>query len=397
MKRSSKSFEDFTVGEEETISINISTKLVDDYVSLTGDDNPLHVSDEFSKQTEFGRKVVHGMLGVNFLSTLIGTKLPGPGALWLSQEINFISPVFIDDILIVSSKVEKKNVRNETLSLSVKCEKSDGVPVFDGNAEVKILETKSVPRETRTVSKKGLILVIGGSGAIGSQIVEDLIENGWPVMATYRNYNERICTLEQISKDNGARLELVKFDIEFDSTSTLLDIAFSSRFPVYGLVYTLAPPISPQEISSISIEILMRHVQFGLIKPQELFGAFASKLGSLGGSVVSLTSEVAGSSMVKNWGAYTLGKSNLATLTNQFALEFAQRNVRFNSVAPSLLDTDYVTQISQKEKLMLANKLPLRRLCSTRDVSNAVKFLMSEEASFITGHVLELNGGNTLL
>lgn len=397
MKQSIKSFEDFEIGAEETISINISSKLVDDYVSLTGDENPLHVSDEFSKQTEFGRKVVHGMLGVSFLSTLIGTKLPGPGALWLSQEINFVSPVFIDDILVVASTVEKKNVRNETLTLSVKCEKSDGVLVFDGSAVVKILKTESNSHEIKTAREKGLVLVLGGSGAIGSQIVEDLIVNDWPVIATYRNYNDRISALEQMSKTAHAKLELVKFDIEFDSVSSLIDIAFSSRFPVHGLVYTLAPPITPQEISGIGIEVLMRHIQFGLIKPQELFGAFACKLGSQGGSVVSLTSEVVGSSMVKNWGAYTLGKSNLSVLTKQFALEFAPRNIRFNSVAPSLLDTDYVVQISQKEKLMIANKLPMRRLCTTRDVSDAVNFLMSDEAGFITGQVFDINGGNSLL
>mgnify|MGYP001326705142 CR=1 FL=1 len=111
MKQSIKSFEDFEIGAEETISINISSKLVDDYVSLTGDENPLHVSDEFSKQTEFGRKVVHGMLGVSFLSTLIGTKLPGPGALWLSQEINFISPVFIIFLLL------RRQLRKKTFEM----------------------------------------------------------------------------------------------------------------------------------------------------------------------------------------------------------------------------------------------------------------------------------------
>ena len=75
------------------------------FVDMTGDDNPLHVDPAYAETTSFKDVVVHGMLGASFLSTVIGTQLPGTGALWISQNMEFLLPVRLGDELTVSATV----------------------------------------------------------------------------------------------------------------------------------------------------------------------------------------------------------------------------------------------------------------------------------------------------
>ena len=72
------------------------------FVEITGDNNPLHVDKKFAKTTPFKDIVVHGMLGASFISTVIGTKLPGTGALWVAQSLEFLLPVRLGDELTVT-------------------------------------------------------------------------------------------------------------------------------------------------------------------------------------------------------------------------------------------------------------------------------------------------------
>jgi|TARA_B100002003_G_scaffold76071_1_gene71078 acyl dehydratase len=83
------------VGEEAEILHVIATKDVDTFAELTGDNNPLHVDDDFASKTTFKKRVVHGMLTASFISTIVGTKIPGSGSLWYEQQIRFIVPVRI--------------------------------------------------------------------------------------------------------------------------------------------------------------------------------------------------------------------------------------------------------------------------------------------------------------
>lgn len=83
-------YKDIAVGTVEEITHTITKKDISDFVSLTGDDNRLHVDLEFASKTKFKKPAAHGMLGASFISTIIGTKIPGDGALWFSQSLEFI-------------------------------------------------------------------------------------------------------------------------------------------------------------------------------------------------------------------------------------------------------------------------------------------------------------------
>ena len=86
-------YESIQIGDRQQLVKVIREADIKKFVEMTGDDNPLHVDRDFAESTAFKDIVVHGMLGASFISTVIGTKLPGPGALWVTQNMEFLLPV----------------------------------------------------------------------------------------------------------------------------------------------------------------------------------------------------------------------------------------------------------------------------------------------------------------
>lgn len=89
--------EDLAVGMKAVFAKTITEADVLMFAAVSGDTNPLHLNAEFAEQTRFKKRIVHGMVTASLWSTLVGTKLPGPGSAYMSQEINFIKPVYIGD------------------------------------------------------------------------------------------------------------------------------------------------------------------------------------------------------------------------------------------------------------------------------------------------------------
>lgn len=93
------------IGDTFSLEKTISLEMVQIFADFSGDYNPVHMDDKYCLEHGLGSRVVHGMLILSFLSTFIGMHLPGPGALWLSQSIDFISPVRIGDRVKITGKV----------------------------------------------------------------------------------------------------------------------------------------------------------------------------------------------------------------------------------------------------------------------------------------------------
>ncbi|MFL2679708.1 MAG: MaoC family dehydratase [Alphaproteobacteria bacterium] len=100
--------EDLSVGQSVSLQKKITEKDIMDFSTLTGDTNPVHVNDDFAKKTIFKERIAHGFLSASLISTVIATKLPGPGSIYLSQNLKFLAPVFIDDEVV--TKVTIKNI-----------------------------------------------------------------------------------------------------------------------------------------------------------------------------------------------------------------------------------------------------------------------------------------------
>ena len=101
-------FREIRVGDVAEVQRTISAADVEAFVRMTGDDNPVHVDDAFARAAGVGGRVVHGMLTAAFISTVIGTRLPGPGALWYEQHVRFLRPVRIGETIRVRATVKQR-------------------------------------------------------------------------------------------------------------------------------------------------------------------------------------------------------------------------------------------------------------------------------------------------
>ncbi len=150
-------YEDIYVGQKESLRHKVTQADIEKFVDLSGDDNKLHVNKEFAAKTSFKKPVVHGMIGASFISTIIGTKIPGDGALWFSQTLEFLLPVRIGDEINVIAEVTKKIDRDRTIELNIEIQNQNRQVVTRGISKVKVLqEIEDVVEEIKTGGGKNV-------------------------------------------------------------------------------------------------------------------------------------------------------------------------------------------------------------------------------------------------
>lgn len=130
-------FEDLSVGMTETLSKTISSADVVGFAQLTGDRNPIHLSEHFAAKTSFGRRIAHGLYTAGLISAVLGTRLPGPGAVYVSQTLHFRAPVRIGDTVDVTVTVAELDPERHRARLTCTCAVG-GEVVLDGEALVKV-------------------------------------------------------------------------------------------------------------------------------------------------------------------------------------------------------------------------------------------------------------------
>lgn len=130
-------FEDLSVGMKETYAKHVSSSDVVGFAEISGDRNPIHLSEHFAAKTPFGGRIAHGLYTASLISAVIGTRLPGPGAIYISQTLRFLAPVRIGDTVEASVEVKELTERGRRAKLHCSCRVGETV-VLEGEAEVKI-------------------------------------------------------------------------------------------------------------------------------------------------------------------------------------------------------------------------------------------------------------------
>ncbi len=137
----------FEVGETASFTKTITETDVILFAGCTGDMNPFHINEEYARQMRFGRRIAHGMLVTGLISTVMGMKLPGPGTIYLHQELDFRGPVYFGDTITAVATVLHVREDRPVVTLSTNCFNQEGVLVLEGKAVVLVDQRPYTPRE----------------------------------------------------------------------------------------------------------------------------------------------------------------------------------------------------------------------------------------------------------
>jgi len=129
--------EDLTEGMEATFTKTISDDDIEKFAQVSGDNNPVHLDDAYACQTQFGGRIAHGMLSASLISAVIGTQLPGPGAIYMSQSLRFRAPVKPGDIATAHVKITTIDAVKKRVTLACTVTVG-GTKVIDGEAMVMV-------------------------------------------------------------------------------------------------------------------------------------------------------------------------------------------------------------------------------------------------------------------
>jgi 3-oxoacyl-[acyl-carrier protein] reductase len=393
------------VGYSDSVTRTITAKDVDTFASLSGDYNELHVDDEFAARTEFSQRVVHGFLHASLLSTLVGMKIPGRGALYLSQTIEFTSPVFIGDTVEARGTITDVDEVTRTITMDTVITTQNGDIVLRGVAKANVLrltENKPAPAKGVTTSMSELLtgktaLVTGASRGIGRAIALTLADHGASVWINYHRSEQAAKDLASEINERGGSADIVKCDVtSMDDVTKMLETVLA-KGSLDILINNAGPKIHSSSFNDLEWSDMQAAYTNIVGSTFNVMKAAMPGLKESKGKIVNvLTSAVLGRT-AHNWLPYVSAKSALLGMSKNLAQELGPSGVTVNMVSPTMVDTDLTSNVPDRIRQMMVSRTPLRRMATVDDVAKAVLFLASPYADFVTGDNLLVTGGDIML
>ena len=389
------------VGQRASLARTITGEDVADFARLSGDRNALHLDEEFAARTEFGQRVVHGFLHASLLSTLVGTKLPGRGALYVSQSIAFTRPVFIGDTVEASAAVECIDLETRLVTLRTEIARSDGDVVMRGTATVRVLRlSEEKPREALRPAgaAAGLLegrvaLVTGASRGIGRATAALFARNGATVWINYYKSRRAAEDLCQSIAESGGSCRLVQADVTRENDIARMTDEIAAEGGLDILVNNAGPKIVSRPFARLEWQAMADAYEQIVGSAFRVTQAALPALKTSRGSIVTVLSTAALGRTAHNWLPYVAAKSALLAMNKNLAQELGPDGVRVNMISPSMVDTDLVSDVPERMRQMTVSGTPLRRLATAEDVAGAALMLASPYAGFVTGENLLVTGG----
>jgi 3-oxoacyl-[acyl-carrier protein] reductase len=239
---------------------------------------------------------------------------------------------------------------------------------------------------------KRIAFVTGASRGIGRACALALARSGARVILAARQLNK----LEEVAAEiRAAGSDPFVVPIDLSSQDSIKE-AFSKASKEFGRVDIL---VNNAGVTRDGLAMRMKRDDWDVVLQTNLSGAFFAIQQVLPGMVkerwgriVNLTS-VVGESGNAGQANYVASKAGLIGLTKSLAQELASRNITVNAVAPGFIETDMTGSLNDETKAKILEGIPLRRMGTADDIAAAVSFLCGDDASYITGHVLDVNGG----
>ena len=381
-------------GDVVEFTKTISAEDVEAFAKLSGDRNPLHMEEKFAARTHFQRRVVHGMLVANYVSTLIGMRCPGPGALWSQQNFRWPAPVFIGDKISLTMKVTHKSEGSRSLTLEVKALNQDGKVVMEGEGTAIAIEERRQTTEL-PVSER-VAFVSAGARGLGAAIAEALARQGAMVIVNYRKSAAAAQQLCSTIQSNGGRAIPVQADITNQSAVAAAVEKGSREYqrPVSILINSAGSAPEPRPFMQTSWDQVQTtldvHVRGAFHCSQAVIPGMMEQKS---GRIINIGSSFLLNTPPVNWSNFLVAKSAMQALTRCLAAELGPHGIRVNLVSPGLVETESIAGLSERLRKVHAMQTPLRRLASPAEVAAVVAALCTNAGDFVTGAEIPVSGG----
>ena len=236
-------------------------------------------------------------------------------------------------------------------------------------------------------------MITGATRGIGKQIALTLANEGYNIVLNYRTKNDELIQAKNEIESKNVKCLTVKGDVtNFEDCKQMIESAINE----FGKVDVL---VNNAGITKDMLLARMKEEDFKQVIDVNLVGTFnmtknviSYMMKARNGTIINISSVVgiAGNAGQTN---YSASKAGIIGFTKSLAKEVASRNILVNAVAPGFIETNMTDVLKQEVKDEIAKNIPLKRMGTPKDVANVVKFLVSEDSSYITGQVISVDGG----
>ena len=387
-------FEEIQVGQKASFSRKISKSDIETFANLTGDFNPLHIDSNFAAEFGYPAPVAHGMLSASFISTLIGTLLPGPGSLWIGLSLEFVSPVFAGETIKIEGEVKQKSIVARLIVLETRVINSKGEVIIRGESKVKMLHEKKNSLEP-TMMKKKTVLILGASGGIGSEVSKSVAKTGNSVLIHYYSDENKAKEIAaEINKDHG-KAEIIQADLSnHKGVEELLNQIIKKGLNVDALIHCASPENSPISFDQLRWEDVQLQIDVNLKSTFDILQRLIPRMiENGGGNIVLVGSAYTSGTPPINQFRYIVAKSTIVSAAKCLAVEFGPQNIKINVISPGMTNTIMNSTIPEKVKLMTKMQTPLRRIAEPTDIAELTAFLLTPGGDHISGQNYRIDGG----
>lgn len=375
--------------------VELSSEMVEAFAVFSGDRNPLHLQTESALAYGYAHPVAHGAIQSAVVSKLIGMKVPGPGAVWMSQSMEWLRPAFVGETIRVEAEVESVSAGAEVMTLVLRAINRKGEKLMQGTAKVKMAVPIAEQDARDDVLEARVALVTGASRGIGAAAVRALAQAGFHVALGYKSDHAKAELLKLEVEGMGGRAACFAVDLMKPRSGAALVRQVEELFGRLDVVVHAAtqplPGSTALETSSEELESWIRiQVGAGLEIAQAV--AFGMTERGYGRMIFLGTSLLFGQPRSKVC-AYVVSKQALWGAVRCLATELGPHRITVNMVSPGMTVTDLTSDIPQRIKEVEARRVPVRRLAVPDDSGKLIAFLASEGSSYLTGQNFPLTGG----
>ena len=236
-------------------------------------------------------------------------------------------------------------------------------------------------------------LITGASRGIGKQVAITLAKEGYDIIINYRSENDDLVNLKNEIEKNNVKYLAIKGDVSsFEDCEKIVKEAIKE----FGKIDVL---VNNAGITNDMLLLRMKEADFRKVIDVNLVGTFNMTknvvqymMKAKSGRIINLAS-VVGISGNAGQANYAASKAGIIGFTKSLAKELASRNILVNAVAPGFIETDMTNVLKDEVKEQIANTIPLKRQGTPEEVANVIKFLASNDSSYITGQVINIDGG----